>query len=60
MAQPLTSNLHISEPHDQYAYRVPNPKHMPKYTKAKVLCTQDKQHISWAAWQNYATAAAAL
>ncbi len=25
-----------------YAYHIPNPKHMPNYTKAKVLCTQDK------------------
>ncbi len=28
---------------DKYANRIPNPKHMPKYTKAKVLGTQDKQ-----------------
>ena len=26
----------------EYAYRIPNPKHTPKYTKAKVLHTQDK------------------
>ncbi len=32
-----------------YAYRTPNPKHNPKYTKAIVLHTQDKQHVSWAA-----------
>ena len=30
---------------DQYANRIPNPKHTPKYTKAKVLHTQDK-HVS--------------
>ena len=27
---------------DKYAYRIPNPKHTPKYTKAKVPHTQDK------------------
>ena len=27
---------------DEYANSIPNPKHMPKYTKAKVLGTQDK------------------
>ncbi len=27
---------------DEYAYCIPNPKHTPKYTKAKVPCTQDK------------------
>ncbi len=27
---------------DEYAYRIPNPKHMPKYTQAKVLYTPDK------------------
>ncbi len=32
-------NLHLT---DKYAYRIPKPKHTPKYTKAKVLCTQDK------------------
>ncbi len=37
---------------DEYTYRIPNPKHTPKYTKAKVLQTQDKQRISWAALQS--------
>ncbi len=27
---------------DEYANHIPNPKHMPKYTKAKVPGTQDK------------------
>ena len=27
---------------DEYAYYIPNPEHMPKYTKAKVPHTQDK------------------
>ena len=27
---------------DEYEYHIPNAKHMPKYTKAKVLPTQDK------------------
>ena len=27
---------------DEYANRIPNPKHTPKYTKAEVLRTQDK------------------
>ncbi len=27
---------------DEYANCIPNPKHMPKYTKAKVLHTKDK------------------
>ena len=27
---------------DEYAYGIPNPEHMPKYTKAKVPPTQDK------------------
>ena len=31
---------------DEYANRIPNPKHNPRYTKVKVLHTQDKQHIS--------------
>ncbi len=31
--------------HDEYANRIPNPKHTPKYTKAKVPRTQDK-HMS--------------
>ncbi len=26
----------------EYTNRIPNPKHMPRYTKAKVLHTQDK------------------
>ena len=29
-------------PCDEYAYRIPNPKHTPKYTRAKVPHTQDK------------------
>ncbi len=29
---------------DEYVYHIPNPKHIPKYTKAKAPCTQDK-HI---------------
>ena len=33
---------YISVPSDEYLYRIPNPKHMPKYTKAKVPQTQDK------------------
>ena len=45
---------------DEYANRIPNPEHTPKYTKVKVPCTQDKQCISRAASQSYATAAAAL
>ncbi len=32
-------NPHLS---DQYVYHIPNPKHTPKYTKAKVLYAQDK------------------
>ncbi len=28
--------------YDCVSYCIPNPKHMPKYTKAKVPCTQDK------------------
>ena len=43
-----------------YANHIPNPKCIPKYTKVKVLSTQDKYCISWAAWQSYAAAAAAL
>ena len=31
---------------DEYAYRIPNPKHMPKYTLAKVPHTQDKTHTT--------------
>ncbi len=42
---------------DEYANRLPNPKHMPKYTKVKVLHTQDK-HAS--AEQSSAATAAAL
>ena len=37
---------------DEYTNRIP------KYTKVKVLCTQDKHGISWAASQSYAAAAA--
>ncbi len=37
---------------DEYAYGIPNPKHMPKYTKAKVTCTQDKHTHSWVASQS--------
>ncbi len=33
---------------DEYANRIPNPEHMPEYTKVKVLHTQDKEPISWA------------
>ena len=32
----------ISIQNDEYVYRIPNPKDMPKYTKAKVWHTQDK------------------
>ena len=39
---------------DEYTNRIP------KYTKVKVLSTQDKQHISWAASQSYTATAAAL
>ncbi len=28
-----------------------------KYTKVKVPSTQDKHHVSWAAWQSYIAAA---
>ncbi len=45
---------------DEYTNRIPNPKNTPRYTKVKVLYTQDKQCISWAAEQSYAAAAAAL
>ena len=45
---------------DEYANRIPNPKHIPKYTKVKVLHTQDKHCLSWAAEQNYAATATAL
>ena len=38
---------------NEYAYRIPNPEHTPKYTKVKVLCTQDKHCVSWAASQSY-------
>ena len=39
--------LHHEDPestrdNDEYANRIPNPKHTPKYTKAKVLHTEDK------------------
>ena len=34
---------------DEYANPIPNSEHTPKYTKAKVLHTQDKQRVSWAA-----------
>ena len=34
---------------DEYANRIPNPEHTPKYTKVKVGATPDKQYISWAA-----------
>ena len=40
--------------HDEYINRIPNPEHIPKYTKVKVLSTQDKHYISWAALQSYA------
>ena len=41
-------SLWMSDPEqsDEYANRIPNPEHMPKYTKVKVLYTQDKQCIS--------------
>ena len=29
---------------DEYAYRIPNPKHMPKYTKVKVLLLKINTH----------------
>ena len=32
----------ICSPVDEYTNHIPNPKHTPKYTKAKVPCTQDK------------------
>ena len=35
----MGNTLHLS---DEYANRIPNPKHMPKYTKAKVSRIQDK------------------
>ncbi len=42
-----TVNFHISfwltADSDQYTNHIPNPKHTPKYTKAKVPLTQDKQ-----------------
>ncbi len=31
---------------DEYANRILNPEHTPKYTKAKVRRTQDKQCVS--------------
>ena len=37
------NRLRIPGPIDEYANRTPNTKHTPKYTKAKVLSTQDKQ-----------------
>ena len=44
---PLFSSLNVSWLFsDEYAYRIPNPEHAPKYTKAKVMRTQDKQHTS--------------
>ncbi len=45
---------------DKYANCIPNPERIPKYTKVKVLHTQDKQCIHWAAWQSYAATATAL
>ncbi len=40
---------------DEYAYHIPNPKHMPKYTKAKVPYPQDKhtQLLSFAVLHYY-------
>ncbi len=37
------NSFELSRDHhnDEYAYRISNPKHMPKYTKAKVPYTQD-------------------
>ena len=31
---------------DENTYHIPNPVCIPKYTKVKVLSTQDKHHIS--------------
>ena len=45
---------------DEYTNCIPNPKHTPKYAKAKVPHTWDKQHISWAALQSSAATAATL
>ena len=42
---------------DEYANPIPHPVRKPKYTKVKVSSTQDKQHVSWAASQNYAATA---
>ena len=42
---------------DEYANCIPNPECIPKYTKVKVLHTQDKHRISWAALQSYAATA---
>ncbi len=42
---------------DEYTNRIPNPKHMSKYTKAKVQHTQDK-HMS--ALQSYTAVATTL
>ncbi len=39
-------SIELQVPRDEYAYRISNPKHRPKYTKAKVLHAQDKQHVS--------------
>ena len=35
-------NTRSVEVNDEYVYRIPNPKHRNKYTKVKVLRTQDK------------------
>ena len=45
---------------DEYANRIPDPERIPKYTKVKAPCTEDKHLISWAALQSYAAAATAL
>ncbi len=47
----LAPNPHLFQPQptipcEEYTKCIPYPKHMPKYTKAKVLLTQDKQHVS--------------
>ncbi len=45
---------------DECAYHKLHPVRKPKYTMVKVLSTQDKHHLSWAASQSYAAAATAL
>ena len=57
---PISEGLIQPQEHnDEYAYHIPNP-YATLVHQGKVLSTQDKHYVSWAALQSYAAAATAL